>query len=167
MGAEPLSGVTALVTGGGSGLGLACARRLRDDGAAVTIVGRTEDRLREVRAPCSRPPTPTRSVFDPSGGAMEEIRAAGGDLKTLIHMDGAEHRAYRKVTNDWFKPGNLRQQVGLRVEDLARMELRAFFRELLPRLESIELEREPEYTASTFVGGPKRMPVRYRIRAAA
>ena len=47
---------------------------------------------------------------------------------------------------------------------LARMELRAFFRELLPRLESIELAGEPEYTASTFVGGPKRVPIRYRLR---
>jgi cytochrome P450 len=60
------------------------------------------------------------AVFDPSGGAMEEIRAAGGDLKTLIHMDGAEHRAYRKVTQDWFKPANLRQRVEARIEELAR-----------------------------------------------
>jgi len=47
---------------------------------------------------------------------------------------------------------------------LARMELRAFLRELLPRIDSIELAAEPEYTASTFVGGPKRVPVRYRLR---
>ncbi len=50
---------------------------------------------------------------------------------------------------------------------LARMELRAFFRELLPRLESIELAGEPEYTATTFVGGPKRVPIRYRLRPGA
>jgi len=49
---------------------------------------------------------------------------------------------------------------------LARMELRAFFRELLPRLESIELAGETQYTASTFVGGPKRVPIRYRLRPA-
>ena len=60
------------------------------------------------------------SVFDPSGGFMEEIRAAGGDLKTLIHMDGAEHRAYRKVTQDWFKPANLRREVQGRIDELAR-----------------------------------------------
>ena len=47
---------------------------------------------------------------------------------------------------------------------LARMELRAFLRELLPRLESIELAGEPQYTASTFVGGPKRVPIHYRLR---
>jgi NAD(P)-dependent dehydrogenase (short-subunit alcohol dehydrogenase family) len=40
-----LEGFAALVTGGGSGIGLGCARRLVVDGASVTIVGRTEDRL--------------------------------------------------------------------------------------------------------------------------
>ncbi|MDN3357578.1 SDR family oxidoreductase [Actinomadura sp. DC4] len=41
-----LSGTGALVTGGGSGIGLACAARLAADGAVVTICGRTEERLR-------------------------------------------------------------------------------------------------------------------------
>jgi cytochrome P450 len=49
--------------------------------------------------------------------------------------------------------------------NLARMELRTFFRELLPRLESIELTGPSEYTAATFVGAPKRVPIRYRLRA--
>src|SRR5262249_51364480 len=48
---------------------------------------------------------------------------------------------------------------------LARMELIAFFEELLPRLEHVELAADPEYTTTTFVGGPKRMPIRYRLRA--
>lgn len=41
-----LDGQAALVTGGGSGIGLACARTLLDDGATVTIAGRSEDRLK-------------------------------------------------------------------------------------------------------------------------
>lgn len=45
-----LEGRSALVTGGGSGLGLACAQRLVADGAAVTICGRTESRLKEAAA---------------------------------------------------------------------------------------------------------------------
>jgi cytochrome P450 len=49
---------------------------------------------------------------------------------------------------------------------LARMELRHFFAELLPRLESIELTGPTSYTAATFVGAPKRIPIRYRVRAA-
>ncbi len=42
-----LEGKAAIVTGGGSGIGLACARQLLRDGAVVTLVGRSEDRLRE------------------------------------------------------------------------------------------------------------------------
>ncbi len=49
--------------------------------------------------------------------------------------------------------------------NLARLELAAFFRELLPRLESIELTGTTAYTAATFVGAPKRVPIRYRLRA--
>jgi NAD(P)-dependent dehydrogenase (short-subunit alcohol dehydrogenase family) len=44
---KALEGTAALVTGGGSGIGLACAARLAADGAAVTICGRTEERLRK------------------------------------------------------------------------------------------------------------------------
>src|SRR5260370_23443388 len=44
--AAALLGMSALVTGGGSGIGLACAYRLAEDGAAVTSWGRTEQRLR-------------------------------------------------------------------------------------------------------------------------
>jgi NAD(P)-dependent dehydrogenase (short-subunit alcohol dehydrogenase family) len=41
-----IQGLAALVTGGGSGIGLGAARRLAADGAHVTICGRTEERLR-------------------------------------------------------------------------------------------------------------------------
>src|SRR5579864_7518429 len=37
-----LQGLTALVTGGGSGIGLGTARRFAAEGAHVTIAGRTE-----------------------------------------------------------------------------------------------------------------------------
>jgi NAD(P)-dependent dehydrogenase (short-subunit alcohol dehydrogenase family) len=40
-----LEGTSILVTGGGTGIGLACAQRLAADGAAVTITGRTESKL--------------------------------------------------------------------------------------------------------------------------
>lgn len=42
----PLAGQRALVTGGGSGIGLACARALTGAGAAVTVLGRREAPLR-------------------------------------------------------------------------------------------------------------------------
>jgi cytochrome P450 len=49
---------------------------------------------------------------------------------------------------------------------LARMELRAFFRELLSRLDSIEFAGGNDDIPSNFVGGPKHVPVRYRLRPA-
>jgi cytochrome P450 len=47
---------------------------------------------------------------------------------------------------------------------LARMETRALFAELLPRLESVELAGKPEWTATTFVGGLKHLPIRYTLK---
>jgi cytochrome P450 len=46
---------------------------------------------------------------------------------------------------------------------LARMEVGSFFRELLPRLRSIELTGDPQLVATTFVGGLKHLPVRYSL----
>ena len=40
-----LQGKTALITGGSSGIGLASARMLRDHGARIAILGRTQERL--------------------------------------------------------------------------------------------------------------------------
>jgi cytochrome P450 len=47
---------------------------------------------------------------------------------------------------------------------LARMEVSSFFAELVPRLKSIELNGDPEFVATTFVGGLKHLPVRYSLR---
>ncbi|WP_186245892.1 cytochrome P450 [Mycobacterium simulans] len=44
---------------------------------------------------------------------------------------------------------------------LARMEVNSFFTELLPRLKSVELTGDPQFIATTFVGGLKHLPVRY------
>lgn len=43
-----LAGRSAIVTGGGTGIGAACATRLAQDGMNVTICGRTESKLTEV-----------------------------------------------------------------------------------------------------------------------
>jgi hypothetical protein len=40
----------------------------------------------------------------------------------------------------------------------------SLFSELLPRLNSIELNGEPELVATTFVGGLKHLPIRYSLR---
>ncbi len=49
MAGRPLHDMGILVTGGGSGIGLGISHRLLADGAAVTIVGRSAQRLEEGR----------------------------------------------------------------------------------------------------------------------
>jgi cytochrome P450 len=48
-------------------------------------------------------------------------------------------------------------------QHLAKMEMRILWEELIPRLESLELDGEPRLAVANFVGGPKRLPIRYRM----
>ncbi len=48
---------------------------------------------------------------------------------------------------------------------LARMEMAILYEELLPRLASLELAGTPRRTVTNFVGGPKSLPIRYRVTA--
>ncbi len=48
---------------------------------------------------------------------------------------------------------------------LARLEIQALFNELLPRLEWIELAGEAEFMQTTFVGGPKHLPIRFKMKS--
>jgi len=49
-------------------------------------------------------------------------------------------------------------------QHLARMEMSALFRELIKKVDHIELAGEPRYMQSTFVGGLKSLPIRYRMK---
>jgi NAD(P)-dependent dehydrogenase (short-subunit alcohol dehydrogenase family) len=57
-----MEGMAALVTGGGSGIGLGCAKRLAADGAHVTIAGRTESRLADAVTEISAVAAPGATV---------------------------------------------------------------------------------------------------------
>ena len=48
-------------------------------------------------------------------------------------------------------------------QHLARMEMRILFEELMPRLKSLEFNGEPSRAEAAFVGGPKRLPIRYQM----
>jgi cytochrome P450 len=48
-------------------------------------------------------------------------------------------------------------------QHLGRLEMKIFWEELLARLESVELAGEPQMSSATFVGGPKRLPIRYKM----
>ena len=49
-------------------------------------------------------------------------------------------------------------------QHLAKMEMASLYRALLERVDRIELAGEPQYTQSTFVGGLKTLPIRYRMK---
>lgn len=50
-------------------------------------------------------------------------------------------------------------------QNLARAELKAFFKELLPRIDRIEPDGEIQWVQSNQVSGPKSMPIRYAVLA--
>ncbi|MGI9261761.1 MAG: cytochrome P450 [Woeseiaceae bacterium] len=48
---------------------------------------------------------------------------------------------------------------------LARIEMKALFAELIPRLQQVELDGEPEFVRAFWVTGLKRLPIRYTLSA--
>ena len=92
-----LEGYAALVTGGGSGIGLGCARRFVADGASVTIVGRTEarliaavDELREHAAPGATVQHAAADVTDEDAviGAVARAAEITGTLNAVVACAG-------------------------------------------------------------------------------
>lgn len=49
---------------------------------------------------------------------------------------------------------------------LARMEMRSLFERLVPLIESVEFAGDATMSQTTFVGGPKALPIRYTLRDA-
>jgi NAD(P)-dependent dehydrogenase (short-subunit alcohol dehydrogenase family) len=74
-----LSGKIAVVTGGTSGIGLATARRLAEEGARVVVVGRTG----ALRADVSKP--------DEIAAAMEKVRDQHGRIDVLVVSAGVSN----------------------------------------------------------------------------
>jgi NAD(P)-dependent dehydrogenase (short-subunit alcohol dehydrogenase family) len=86
-----LDGKTALITGGSSGIGLATALRLRNDGARVAITGTDEAKLKAARAQIGGDTlairTDVRSLAELAAMA-EQIREAFGTLDILFANAG-------------------------------------------------------------------------------
>jgi meso-butanediol dehydrogenase/(S,S)-butanediol dehydrogenase/diacetyl reductase len=88
-----LAGRAALVTGGGSGIGAAVARRLAAEGAAVVVMGRRAEPLREVAAslPAGRGRAMRGDVTSEADVARAVEVAAelgGGSLHILVNNAG-------------------------------------------------------------------------------
>ena len=115
----PLTGMHALVTGGGTGIGLGCAQRLAADGATVTICGRRRDVLDAAVAAIggsARAVTADVTVEDdvaaavaaasgPDGGLDIVVANAGGAATAgplvLVDRDGWEQTLTLNVTGTW------------------------------------------------------------------
>jgi NAD(P)-dependent dehydrogenase (short-subunit alcohol dehydrogenase family) len=99
-----LEGKSCLVTGGGSGIGLAVARRFAAEGARVAVMGRRADRLEEAAAECdaiSAEPGDV-SVADDARRVVEAIVERHGGLDVLFHAAGVIRRNERleETTDD-------------------------------------------------------------------
>jgi len=97
-----LEGKIALVTGGGSGIGLAVARRFAQEGAHVFITGRREAQLAEaVKSIGGRVEALSGDLTSTKDLArlFETIRARAGHLDILVNSSGvAEHASLDETT---------------------------------------------------------------------
>lgn len=84
------AGRRALVTGGASGIGLATARLLREEGSAVALLDRAEEALRRAAAELSAEAV-IADVADPaavSAGVERAADALGGPVDVLVNAAG-------------------------------------------------------------------------------
>jgi uncharacterized oxidoreductase len=98
-----ITGNTILVTGGGSGIGLAFVKRFAERGNNVIICGRREDKLAEAKA--AVPGIRTR-VCDVADRRDREALAAWAvsefpDLNVLINNAGVQRRVDMTQPEDW------------------------------------------------------------------
>lgn len=101
-----LSGRHALVTGGGTGIGLAIARQLAAAGAAVTITGRRIQALETAAAEVSGLFPEVMDVTDPVAVATVTARAAedrGPVAITVANAGIAEGRSIHKMDLDFWR----------------------------------------------------------------
>jgi len=105
-----LTGKTALVTGGGSGIGLAAARLLLAEGARVAITGRNEEKLRaaaETLQAGQRLLVHAADVTSPESVAalVNEVTVRLGPIDILVNNAGAniKERTFRELTPETWK----------------------------------------------------------------
>jgi NAD(P)-dependent dehydrogenase (short-subunit alcohol dehydrogenase family) len=100
-----LAGKAVLVTGGGSGIGLATARALLAEGARVAIAGRSADKLRQAAGTLSagdRLHPQAADVTDPAQvqRLVQDVTARFGKIDVLVNNAGLniKARAFRELT---------------------------------------------------------------------
>jgi len=111
-----LQGKTVLITGGGSGIGLAVARGFLDAGARVAIAGRDADKLRRAAASLGgdRVIHHAADVTDPAQarGLVDDVMKRMGRIDILVNNAGLniKERTFRELTPESWRllvAGNL------------------------------------------------------------
>ncbi len=97
-----LTGRTALVTGGGDGLGRQMTEALVDAGARVVICGRREEPLRRTAAELGEQVLPVQADVMETAD-LDRLQAAAGAVDILVNNAGLSRRApWQEVTSeDW------------------------------------------------------------------
>ena len=138
-------------------------QRLRDDPALVPTA--VEEMIRWVSPVKQFMRTATERLraarrHDPGGRVGAALVPVGEPRRGRLRTSRAVRRRPRSEP-----PRRLRIRRPLlpRHPPGARMEARALYNELIPRLRSIELAGEPAYMETLFVGGPKHLPIRYQL----
>ena len=97
-----LSGKTAFVTGGGTGIGAAIALKLAEQGAQVTITGRREGPLQEITDQSERISWACMDVTDEAD--IIETIARAGPIDIMVANAGiAETAPLRKTTAEFWR----------------------------------------------------------------
>lgn len=92
-----LAGLTALVTGGGRGIGAATARRFAQEGARVAIMGKGEQSLADMKARCTAEALTIETILGDVTNPIDVKRAARdanqrlGRIDILVNNAGASH----------------------------------------------------------------------------
>ena len=101
------SGSVVVVTGGGSGIGAACAAALSARGARCVLVGRREDRLRAAAESLDGPAVIVTADLSGEGEperVVEETLAVHGRIDVIVHSAGVfEKAAAAEVTPDHWR----------------------------------------------------------------
>jgi NAD(P)-dependent dehydrogenase (short-subunit alcohol dehydrogenase family) len=116
-----LANKTALVTGATAGIGLAIARTLASEGAAVTITGRSAARLRDAvatilaAAPAASVDTIVADVATREGA--DQVLANTSDVDILVNNLGFyEAKAFADITDeDWARMLDVNVMSGVRL----------------------------------------------------
>ncbi|MEV6324924.1 SDR family oxidoreductase [Nocardia sp. NPDC051787] len=112
-----LAGRVAVVTGATSGIGAATARRLAADGASVALIGRREERLKEMAAEIGEKAAAVAadvSDLDSMTRAAETVRAALGPVDLVVANAGT----MRGAPYESAQPAEWDQMIGTNLNGL-------------------------------------------------